>query len=93
MRMNLEQTKLVGLTMELELKTKEYRKLCDQLENLKKKNIDSNSDELLKLKEQFEKNHNDIVQINKQLRQIKENETLKEKQLSKPYDYSNLFKK
>ena len=30
--MTLEQTKLVGLTMELELKTREYKMLCDELE-------------------------------------------------------------
>ena len=29
--MNLSQTKLVGLTMELDLKTREYKKLCDKL--------------------------------------------------------------
>lgn len=30
--MNLNQTKLVGLTMELDLKAREYKKLCDKLE-------------------------------------------------------------
>ena len=29
--MNLNQTKLVGLTMELDLKAREYKKLCDKL--------------------------------------------------------------
>ena len=29
--MNLSQTKLVGLTMELDLKTREYKKLCDKI--------------------------------------------------------------
>lgn len=37
--MNLSQTKLVGLTMELDLKTREYKKLCDKLEKLKQGNI------------------------------------------------------
>ena len=35
--MDLSQTKLVGLTMELELKAREYEKLCNKLEQLKKK--------------------------------------------------------
>ena len=30
--MNLSQTKLVGLTMELDLKTREYKKLCTFLD-------------------------------------------------------------
>ena len=36
--MNLSQTKLVGLTMELDLKTREYKKLCDKLDELKEIN-------------------------------------------------------
>lgn len=93
MKMNLNQTKLVGLTMELDLKTREYKKLCAKLEKLKKENIDENAQELLELKELFQKNHDEIVEINKQLKQIKENGILTKKQLSQPYDYSSLFKK
>ncbi len=93
MKMNLNQTKLVGLTMELELKTREYKKLCNQLEDLKKKQIDENAEELLELKDQFQKNYNEIAEINKELKQIKENELLKEKELSQHFDSSKLFEK
>ena len=70
--MTPNQTKLVGLTMELELKTMEYKQLCEALDKLKKSNIDPNSPKLLKLKEKFEKNQKEITEINKQLKQIQE---------------------
>ncbi|MEG1009345.1 MAG: hypothetical protein RSF67_06005 [Clostridia bacterium] len=63
MNMNLNQTKIVGLTMELELKTKIYAKLCDKLEE--------NDPKLLKLKEMFKVNNKQIVEINRQLKEIK----------------------
>lgn len=88
MKMNLEQTKLVGLTMELELKTKEYKKLCKKLEDLKEKNINPNEKELLLLKKQFQKNHVEIKQIKKELESIQQKEAAKEEH----YDTSNLFK-
>lgn len=88
MRMNIEQIKLVGLTMELELKTKEYEKLCNKLEHLKEKNINPNAKELLLLKEQFQNNHDDIERIKKELADIKQKEAAKEEH----YDTSNLFK-
>lgn len=93
MKMNLNQTKLVGLTMELDLKTREYKKLCAKLEKLKKGNIDENALELLGLKELFQKNHNEIVEINQQIKELKNDEILREKQLSEPYDSSTLFKR
>jgi len=68
--MNLNQTKLVGLTMELELKTREYKKLCAELDKLKEKNIDPNDEKLLHLKELFQKNYEEIVKINKQIKEI-----------------------
>lgn len=78
--MNLSQTKLVGLTMELDLKTREYKKLCDKLDELKEKRIDPNDERLLVVKELFQKNHDDIVEINRQIKEVKETEELKEKQ-------------
>lgn len=93
MRINLNQTKLIGLTMELDLKAREYKKLCNKLEKLKEANIDANSSELLELKSLFEINHNEIVEIKKQLKILKENEEVIEKQLLEHYDSSNLFKK
>ena len=68
--MNLSQTKLVGLTMELDLKTREYKKLCDKLEELKEKKIDTNDERLLAVKELFQKNYDDIVEINRQISEL-----------------------
>ncbi len=78
--MNLSQTKLVGLTMELELKAKEYKKLCNKLDQLKRSDINPNDEKLLKLKQLFQKNHDEIVEINRQIKELKETEELIEKQ-------------
>ena len=69
--MDLAQTKLVGLTMELDLKTREYKLLCEKLEQVKKKKIDPNDERLLWLKELFIINHEEIAEINKKLEQLK----------------------
>ena len=67
MKMTLEQTKLVGLTMELDLKAREYKKLCQELDDLKTQNIDPNAEILVTLREKFIKNQQEIKNINKQL--------------------------
>ena len=87
--MNLSQTKLVGLTMELDLKAREYKELCDKLDELKEKKIDPNDERLLAIKEMFQKNHDDIVEINRQIRKLKETEELKDEQ----YNPENIFNK
>ena len=91
--MNLSQTKLVGLTMELDLKTREYKKLCSKLDELKEKKIDPNDERLLVVKEWFQKNHDDIVEINRQIKEIKETEEHKEKQKLEQYNPENIFNK
>lgn len=68
--MDLFQTKLVGLTMELNLKTIEFNKLCHKLEQIKAKNVDPNDKRLLIVKNLFKKNHNEILEIIKQLREL-----------------------
>lgn len=68
--MNLTQTKLVGLTMELDLKTREYKKLCDKLEELKERKVEPNDERLLSVKELFQKNHDDIVKIKTQIKEL-----------------------
>ena len=73
MKMTLEQTKLVGLTMELELKTREYKMLCDKLENYKQQSIDPNAKELIALREEFIKNNKEITEINEQLKKLQAN--------------------
>ena len=65
--MNLIQTKIIGLTMQFDLKVREYNKLCNTLEELKKTNINPNDKRLFKLKKLFQKNYDDIVDINKQI--------------------------
>lgn len=72
MKMTLEQTKLVGLTMELELKTREYKKLCEKLDNLKQRGIDPNAKELIALREEFIKNNKEIIEINEQLKKLQD---------------------
>lgn len=69
--MDLAQTKLVGLTMELDLKTREFHMLCDKLDLVKKGNIDPNDEKLLWLKDLFLENQNEIVRINKELTKLK----------------------
>lgn len=69
--MNLSQTKLIGLTMKLNLKAREYKKLCDVLEKVKKDNINPNDEKLLFLKEMFLKNYNEIVEINAKIANLK----------------------
>lgn len=91
--MNLSQTKLAGLTMELDLKTREYKKLCDKLEQLKQSDINPNDEKLLELKELFQKNYVEIVEINRQIKELKETEELIEKQKLEQYDPANIFKR
>lgn len=73
MKMTLEQTKLVGLTMELELKTMEYKKLCERLEKYKQQGIEPNAQELVDLREEFLNNNKEITEINKKLKELQEN--------------------
>lgn len=93
MNLNITQTKLVGLTMELELKAKEYKMLCNQFEKLKNKNINPNDEKLLIVKRMFQKNHEEIVEINKKIRELKNLEKEIEKQKIKKFDRDNLFNK
>lgn len=89
--MNLNQTKLVGLTMELDLKAREYKTICDKLDDLKEKEIDPNDERLLAIKELFQRNHEDIVEINRQIKEIKETEKIKEKQKLEQYNPETIF--
>ena len=61
MNMDLTQTKLIGLTLELEIKAKEYKDLCQQLEDLKSEGISPNDPKLLILKTKFENNQKENV--------------------------------
>ena len=91
--MNVSQTKLVGLTMELDFKAREYKKICDELDRLKQKKIDPNDERLLEVKELFQQNHDDIVKINAQIKEIKETEeNIKSNKVEK-YDLEKVFNK
>lgn len=90
--MNLSQTKLVGLTMQLDLKTREYKRICDKLEKLKQSDINPNDEKLLELKQLFQKNYDEIVEINRQIKELKETEEIKEKQKLEQYDPNDIFK-
>lgn len=91
--MNLNQTKLVGLTMELDLKTREYKMLCDKLEQIKKSKINPNDEKLLSFKQLFQKNHDEIVEINKEIRKLKDTQEAIERQKLEQYNAEEVFKR
>lgn len=91
--MNLSQTKLIGLTIELDLKTREYKMLCDKLDKIKEKNIDPNDKRLLEVKKLFQQNHDDIVKINAQIKEIKETEENIKSNKAYKYNIENEFNK
>ncbi|MBQ7884965.1 MAG: hypothetical protein IJ318_02590 [Clostridia bacterium] len=70
MKLNQEQTQLVGLTMQLELKTKEYKMLCKELDDLKAQGIDPDDPMLINLRGRFLKNNQEIAEINKKLKKL-----------------------
>ena len=74
MKMNLEQTKLVGLTMKLDLKAREYKMLCDKLEQYKAQKLDPNSAEYEQLLKDFQENQKEILRINFQLEKLNNGE-------------------
>jgi len=91
MKLDLAQTKLVGLTMKLDLKAREYRILCNKLEEYKKAQIDENDEKLYQLLGRFQKNNDEIVEIKRQLSEIEKlNETKQESSYEK-FDYEALF--
>lgn len=69
--MTQTQNKIILLTMKLDLKAREYKELCKELEEVKKKEQVTN-EELLELKDKFQKNHDEIVEINNKLKKLKE---------------------
>ncbi len=67
-----EQDEIKKLEKELKFKEKEYKLLCAKFDELKAKNIDPNDPLLLKLKEAFVKNNQDIDKILKKLQKNSE---------------------
>ena len=72
MKLTLEQAKLVSLTMELDMKAMEYKKLCDELDDLKNKKIDPNDPILLELKDKFSQNLDEILKIKNELKKLQD---------------------
>lgn len=68
--MDTTQTKIIGLTMELNLKVKEYKMLCKKIYLLKRKNINPNDERLVWVKDMLLKNYNEISEINKKLTKL-----------------------
>lgn len=69
-KLDIKQTKLIGLTYDLEIKTREYKKLCDELDAIKKSNIDANHPSLLDLLKRFSANNKEIKAIQEQLKTL-----------------------
>lgn len=79
--------------MELDLKTREYNVLCEKLDKLKENNINENDEQLIKLKDEFQKNYDEIANINKQIKELKELIDKKELEKIETYNIDNVFKK
>ena len=62
---------MCGLEKELDLKTKEFRTLCDKLEELKKLKVDPNDKRLLKVLDLFKEKQNEINEVKRQLEELK----------------------
>ena len=70
MKLTKKQNEVLILTMELDLKAKEYKMLCDKFEDIKK-NGAANLKVLEDLKSEFLKNQNEIKAINEKLKILK----------------------
>ena len=55
----------------LNLRAKEYKKLCEKLDKLNKAKLDPNSEEYLKLERAFEKNQKQIAIIKEKIKNFK----------------------
>lgn len=69
--MDIIQTKILDLTMRLQLKGEEYKMLCDELTKLEEQEVDENDSKWIILKEKFEQNNKEIEEIKKQLEKLK----------------------
>ncbi len=79
--------------MKLELKVREYNILCEELDKYKKEDIDENDERLYELLKKFKENHNEIVEIKSQLKELENIEESNEKTKEDKQGYDNLFKK
>lgn len=70
MELNQNQTKFVELTMKLDLKTREYQKLCEEFDRIKKITDNPNDEQFAILLAQFEQNNQEIEAINKEFTKL-----------------------
>lgn len=68
MDLTKEQEEILILTMELDLKAKEYKMLCDEFEKFKNERENLNLEILLNLKDKFLQNQKEIREINEKLK-------------------------
>ena len=61
------------LNLKLALKVKEFNFLCDKLDSIIERKIDPNDYRLLEVKKLFQKNHDEIETICKQMIEIENN--------------------
>lgn len=90
--MELTQSKAIGLAIRLELKIREYYRLCDKLKKIQKTNISPNDERLLVVKDMFQKNHDEIVEIKTELQKLKEIKEVEDKQIEEKYNPNEIFK-
>ncbi|MBO7508369.1 MAG: hypothetical protein J6T39_01845 [Clostridia bacterium] len=67
------QSKFVELMLKLDLRTREYKKLCEELEVLKKSVKNPNDKQFAMLLARFEENKKELENINAQLSKLKAN--------------------
>lgn len=79
--------------MKLDLKSREYDNLCEELEKVKVENTDPNDKSLLDLKDKFIKNKEEIVELNKRLVELKIQTEKEDIEKSQKCDLEKIFKK
>ena len=76
--------------MKMDLKTREYKMLCNKLEQYKKENLNENDERYYDLLRLFQKNHDEITETKKQLIELQKSAP---KYVEKTFDYQKLFEK
>ena len=69
--MDLVQASIVKLTMEFDLKVREYQKICETVDKLKEKNVNPNYKRLEDVKDILLKKQTEIQEIKERLEELK----------------------
>ena len=70
MDMSLSQAKFIELTMKLDLKAREYKKLCEKFEQCKSSDKNDNEEKLYNLLEEFKANNKEVITIRNELNNL-----------------------